>query len=174
MSFSREHLNDAMLRLADGDRSAFDVVFAGVVPVVRRVAASMLRATPADVDDAVQLAVTKLFAQASKFQRDGDVVRWAVALVGWECRTLRQRRRREVLNAERPGQLIGQLMPTPEELAITDELIGHVHELLGDLSEADRALLTRTVSGEPAAERKRRQRATDRLKALWRKYHGTV
>lgn len=173
MTTSREQLNEAMVRLADGDRAAFDTVFAGVVPVVRRVAASMLRTAPADVDDAVQNATTKLFAQASNFQRDGDVVRWAVALTGWECRTILQRRRREALMAERPAHY-GTIPPTPEDIAIADELVEHVRELLGSLSEADQALLLRTVKGEAATDRKRRQRATDRVRALWRKYHGTT
>lgn len=163
-----------MLRLADGDRSAFDAVFAGVTPIMRRVAVSMLRATPSDVDDAVQLAVTKLFAQAADFRRDGDVVRWAVALVGWECRTLRQRRRRESARAANPEVLVGAFALTPEDAAIADELNDHLRTLLGELSEADRTLLSRTVRGEPPAERKRRQRAGERLKALWRKYHGTI
>lgn len=167
----RARLNIAMQRLAEGDRASFDLVFNGVEPVVRRVAVGMLRTSPGDVDDAVQNVMTKLFAQCQAFDPTGDVVRWAMTLSVWECRTLRKRHSRE--NARRDHVIIEPRDDalSPEDSAAIADMLDSLREVLGHLSSTDSDVLLQV---EPASstERKRRQRATDRLKALWRKYHG--
>ena len=89
-------VQDAMERLADGDRSAFDVVFGALWPLLR---AFCRRATgsQADGDDAAQEALVKVFARATSFDPERDAVSWALAIAAWECRTVRRRasRRRE-------------------------------------------------------------------------------
>ncbi len=159
-----------MRELADGDRGSFDVVFDGVAPVVRKVAGAMLGSS-ADADDAVQHAMTKLFAKASSFDPDGDVVRWAVSLTAWEARTIRRRRGRE--SARSAAQEIRDNVESPEGQAAHAEALRALEHVLGQVSDDDRAALLGDSAGD-ATHRKRKQRATARLKALWRKYHGQV
>jgi RNA polymerase sigma factor (sigma-70 family) len=167
----RAELNAAMKRLADGDRGAFDVVFDGVEPIARRVIASMLRRAPGDVDDAVQNTMTKLFAQSHAFDPNGDVVAWTLSLAFWESRTLLRRRTREAGRTIALSPSLSDDAPSPEDDALRAELLASLKALLGHVSDADTELLLRTRSGSPT-DRKRKQRATGRLKALWRKYHG--
>lgn len=157
-----------MRELADGDRGSFDVVFDGVAPVVRKVAGAMLSA--ADADDAVQHAMTKLFARASAFDVDGDVVRWAVELTVWEARTIIRRRGRE--NARNVSTEVRDSAGSPEDQAAHAEALRALEHVLGQVSDDDRAAVL--GEGGDATHRKRKQRATARLKALWRKYYGQV
>src|SRR4051812_36910792 len=81
-----------MRRLADGDRSAFEPVYASLWAPLR---AFCRRALPADdADDAAQHALLKVFDRASSFEPERDALTWALALAAWECRTLRKRRMR--------------------------------------------------------------------------------
>ena len=52
----RERLHQAMGRLADGDRNAFDLVFTAIWPVLRRFALRVM-GSPADAEDAAQAAL---------------------------------------------------------------------------------------------------------------------
>lgn len=161
-----------MRELADGDRGSFDVVFAGVVPVARKVAGAMLGST-ADADDAVQHAMTKLFAKASTFEPDGDVVRWAVALTAWEARSIGKRRAREQARSVAMGPELRDSGASPEHIAAHAEALAALAHLLGQVNDEDRAALLGETAGNATA-RKRKQRATARLKALWRKYYGQL
>jgi DNA-directed RNA polymerase specialized sigma24 family protein len=84
-----------LMRLADGDRAAFDGVFAHLWPVVHSLAARYLPAI--DVEDAAQAALLRLFERASEFDPACDAVAWAIGLAMWEIRTVRRRwwRRRD-------------------------------------------------------------------------------
>jgi RNA polymerase sigma factor (sigma-70 family) len=166
----RARLNRAMRELADGDRGSFDVVFAGVMPIVRKVATAMLQ-SPADADDAVQRAMEKLFAKSHAFEPDGDVIRWAVELTAWEARTLRKRASRErARTGEAPADLRDS-GPNPEDQAAHAEALAALELLLGQVTDDDRQALFAEGTGDPTI-RKRKQRATARLRALWRKYYG--
>jgi DNA-directed RNA polymerase specialized sigma24 family protein len=80
---ARAELQRGLTRLADGDREAFDAVFARPWPAVHALAARYL--PPADVDDAAQNALLKLFERAAEFDPERDAV-------AWEIRTVRRRR----------------------------------------------------------------------------------
>ena len=62
---AREALQRGMCALADGDRSAFDPVFAALWPVLRRFAERALL-DPSAGEDAAQSALVKVFSRAAE------------------------------------------------------------------------------------------------------------
>ncbi len=174
-----EELQRAMVRLADGDRSAFRPVYEAIWPIVRRFAARSL-GNAADADDVAQEALLRIFARASEFDTDRDVLPWALGIVAHECRTLRRRieRRRENLGAQEVSELAAAA-PTPEGALVERELEAAAMEVLGTLGPQDVAtILVATREAErpaiPAATfRKRLERATTRLRFAWRAKHGS-
>ena len=164
-----------MVRLADGDRSAFDGAYALLWPALLAFCKRAL--LPSDAEDAAQLALLKVFDRAATFQRDKDALTWAITIAAWEVRTIRKRHGRSrstSIDAD------GQVSPAedPERAAAERELVESAQAALGSLSQDDRATLAATLAEEaPAgvsgvAFRKRRERATTRLKEAWRRIHG--
>src|SRR5258705_8256855 len=88
-------LQSLMIRLADGDRSAFHPVFTALWPIVRRFTGRHL--PPAEAEDAAQETLLKLFRQASRYDPSRSVLAWALGVAGFEIMTARRRllRRRE-------------------------------------------------------------------------------
>ncbi len=174
-----EELQRSMVRLADGDRSAFRPVYETIWPIVRRFAARSLE-NAADADDVAQEALLRIFARASKFDSNRDVLPWALGIVAYECRTLRRRvdRRREDLGAREVSEL-AEAAPTPEGALVERELEAAAMEVLGTLGPRDVATIlvaTRDAErpGIPGATfRKRLERATARLRFAWRAKHGS-
>ncbi|MEW5742711.1 MAG: sigma factor [Myxococcota bacterium] len=169
----RTQLNQAMARLARGDRSAADEVFALLWPTLEAFAARWL-AGSSQAEDVAQQALLKVFAQAPGFDTSKDALAWALEVTVWECRTERQRvarsRTKEVSAA---AQL--STASTPEAEVEAAELSAALAGAMAGLSEKDREELAKVVREEAAgdaASRKRRQRALERLKALWRTLHG--
>lgn len=179
---ARSSLDDSMRRLADGDRDAFDEVFAALWPAVRAFCARML-GHGADADDAAQQAIMKVFDRASSFDPDGDALTWAVAVAAWECRSIRKRRtrvknRREIPLETSDASDVASHAPTPEEATIARELEAAAVEALGVLSADDRETLRAAMNDERdptlagATFRKRKERALSRLRDAWRRAHG--
>ena len=71
---ARAELQGDLSRLADGDRAAFDPVFARLWPVLRDLAQRHLPA--ADAEDAAQRALLRLFERASEFDPGRDALAW--------------------------------------------------------------------------------------------------
>ena len=176
---ARRGLDEAMARLADGDRDAFTAVFAALRPHVRRLCERML-GRGADADDAAQQALEKVFARASTFRSGHSALPWALAIAAWECRSARSRRQRARHDGDAGLEAAPSLAPTPDEALLARELEACVREALGQLSARDRETLRATFDpdgGEPpgasgATLRKRRERALDRLRMLWRRSDG--
>ncbi len=168
----RAQLNGLMGQLADGDRAAFQPIFRALLPRVRAWCAHLLRDSN-DADDAAQLALVRLFSQASGFNNDGDVLSWAMTIATWECRTFNKKRSRQYMHAASPPAT----SPTPEHLVSLQEQRLFLKQLLGGLTLSDqRALLQsegENVSARTAKGRKQRQRALARLKKVWRERHGS-
>jgi len=174
-------VQDGMRRLADGDRSAFDPVFAGLWPVLR---AFCRRATgsDADGDDAAQEALVKVLARASSFDPERDAVTWALAIAAWECRTIRKRaaRRREHRLEQAADAPSGEA--AADEAAASRQLASAAVDVLGALDPRDAATILAAVGGDPDARpavpaatfRKRLERALGRLRAAWRARHGAL
>lgn len=165
---ARRALHDAMLRLKDGDRDAARPVFDALWgPSLALARASLGDA--ADAADAAQQALMKLFAGAASFDPGRSALGWALALVTWEVRTLRtrRRRRRDDVVAEVDG-----LQTSPVDVAATlarADDVARVAEAFVRLDARDQETLRALLDGEAAGaprERKRRQRAIDRLRAL--------
>jgi RNA polymerase sigma factor (sigma-70 family) len=170
---ARAELQRSLTRLADGDRQAFDAVFAHLWPVVHSLAARYL--PPIDVDDAAQSALLKLFEQAGEFDPSRDAVAWAIGLAMWEIRTVRRRswRRRDTTALDEAVELpLGTA--SPEERAIAADLAAAVNRTLATLRPDDRDALLRYARDErsiSARFRKRLQRARERMSAAWRLRH---
>ena len=175
----RRQLNDLMLRLADGDRSVFDAVFAMLHPVVFR---SCLRwlGNSAEAEDASQAALLKVFLEAPAFDPDRDALGWALTIAGFECRSLRQsrRRRREELATTEGLATVSVEDRTPEQNAEDAELKAYLENAMEELAPLDRETVM-TILGQadrpavaPATFRKRAERAVRRIQRIWRARYG--
>jgi RNA polymerase sigma-70 factor (ECF subfamily) len=170
----RTNLDALMARLADGDRSAFTPVFRLLWAPTFRMCMSMLK-NDADAKDAAQQSMEKILARASSYDASRPAMPWALAIAAWECRTLRQTRRRR---RETPDELVREPMTSgaEEEIAQRD-LTQAALDALGHLSEADKETLIATFWEESASTsgatfRKRRERAVDRLRNAFRRIYG--
>lgn len=85
-----DQIQEALTRLAQGQRAAFDVVFEGLWPLVRATCLRQLH-HEAEAEDAAQRAMMTLFEQAADFDPQRSAVAWALTLAIWECRTTRRR-----------------------------------------------------------------------------------
>jgi RNA polymerase sigma-70 factor, ECF subfamily len=170
-----QHTLDAfVVRLAEGDRSAFTPVFELLWPRVHALCLSLLR-QPHDADDAAQQAMEKILTRASGYDRTRSALPWALAIAAWECRTLRRRagRRREV-SEDALSEV--ELAASLEDDFVRRELESIAVDVLKDLSPEDRSVLMAAyweearATATPAA-RKRRQRALARLRTAFRRLY---
>jgi RNA polymerase sigma-70 factor (ECF subfamily) len=160
-----------LARLAEGDGSAGGPLFAALWPRVRRLAGRMLPVA-ADADDAAQDAMLTIFQRAADYDRSRPALPWALAIGRFACLSARKarQRRREV-----PEEAAPAAAAPWSDLAVEierREQAGVVEAVVGALDAADRhALLGNGVEARlatPAALRKRRQRALERVRAAVR------
>ncbi len=181
---ARDPLDVWMAQLADGDRSVFGAVFQRLWPPIERLCLRLLQ-SPADAADAAQEALQKILERApADYDRTRPALPWALAIAGWECRTLarKRQRRRESSTSELEEQ--GPADPTDVEEAFAQrELSRAALDALGELSDVDRETLLATFweeaaqsspvrAASPAAVRKRRERALARLRTAFRRLYG--
>lgn len=169
-------LEALVLRLAAGERSAFDPLYDALGPLVHRLSTRMMRGAP-EAEDAAQEAMTKVFARASHFEPGRSVTTWVLAITAYECRTLlqRQRRRREDDLPVEAG--LAETTHSPEADAIARDLEAAAREVLGTLRATDIETLEASARGErpdlpQATFRKRLERALARFRAAWSARHG--
>jgi RNA polymerase sigma factor (sigma-70 family) len=170
----RQDLRARLARLADGDRAAFDAVFRQVLPAVR--AFTRRHLAPADADDAAQQALLSLFSRVAEYDPSRDALAFVLGIAAWEIRTARRRRfrrREDALSVD--GACAAA---SPEAAAADAELRAALVEALGALrpADADALLAAAGLAQRPdvagATFRKRVERATARLRELWRRCHG--
>jgi DNA-directed RNA polymerase specialized sigma24 family protein len=143
-------------------------------PILRAFARRMLPDS-GDADDAAQQALLRVFARASELDREREALPWVVAITTNECRTLRNQRLRR-----RETGLDDVDPQAPADAPEREHLTAAAMELLGELSAEDIATIRGAWFGEarpevmPATFRKRVQRATARLRELWRFRHGAL
>lgn len=164
-----EDLDAMMARLAEGDRSAFDGLFAALYPRAERVASRRLG--PSLAADAAQAALLRVFARAAEFVPGRPVLPWFYAIVANEVRA---HERREGLG--RPHVLPADLGPDrddgPEQVLLERELhralAQAIARLDGPSADAIRVLLGEEPQPaiDPATFRKRVSRAYARLRLL--------
>jgi RNA polymerase sigma-70 factor (ECF subfamily) len=168
------NLDALMARLADGDRSAFTPVFRLLWQPTLRMCTSILK-NDADANDAAQQSMEKILARASSYDASRPAMPWALAIAAWECRTIRQSRRRR---RETPEELVKEASTTGAEEEIAQhDLTQAALDALGHLSEADKETLIATFweessSATGATLRKRRERAVRRLREAFRRIYG--
>jgi RNA polymerase sigma-70 factor (ECF subfamily) len=175
---SRADITALLVRVADGERGAFDPLFDAVWPPARALCGRLLPIA-ADADDAAQEAIVRVFTRAGEFDRARDALTWILAIAAWECRTVRRRagRRAEVAFAGSPDQLSED---RPDQLVLRRELLAAATDALGALADADVATIIAALDGDPIARaglapatfRKRLERALARLRSAWRSRHG--
>lgn len=170
----RARINQAMVDLAHGERAAFTTVFEGLWPVLSSFVRRACR-NHFDADDAAQQALLKVFSRISDFDVTRDGVSWAFGIAAFEVRTIRAReRRRRDGTALSDAYEVAAVGPSTEQRLLDAEVELAWVDTLGALSEADREALLPTESSaiRPATARKRRQRALQRLRELWRRRHA--
>lgn len=168
-------LDGMLARLAEGERGVAAELFRALWPPVRRLAGAML-GNDADADDAAQDAMVTIFARVGDYDRRRPALPWALAVAAWSCRTVRKRRvrRREEGLAAAPVAVAGE---RPDHDAEQRELVDAAMRALSSLSEVDRETLVSTYWEEQASAtgatlRKRRERALDRLRGMFRRIYG--
>lgn len=170
MEASRRALvQDALTRLAEGDREAFTTLFGALWPLLFRFTGRYL---PRDsAEDVAQQALLNLFARADEFDPSRDAVSFAIGIAFHEMRTARRRmvrRREDEISADFPS-----VAETPEAAAERRELEELLDWGLARMTAEDRTTLQSYLDGAvppvgPATFRKRVQRAKERLRTILR------
>jgi DNA-directed RNA polymerase specialized sigma24 family protein len=179
----RQRLQQQLVRLAEGDRSAFHPVFVSLWPMLDRFCARLL-GNEADGADAAQQALVNVLARAVEFDARREALPWILGIAANEARTLRRRarrRREEALDGAAGGD-VAATAPTPEDATVARDLEAAAVAALGALSATDARTLALAVGAAcdegpavPGATfRKRVQRALERLRAAWRARHGEL
>jgi len=174
-------LDADMQRLASGDRSAFDRVYAEARPLLERFTSRAMGGSP-DAEDAAQQSLLQVFSRASEYQPGRSAAAWMLGIAAYEVRTARKRRARRRESPLTATEVDGRasLAPSPEERTLLADLEAAAREVLGALrpedaeaiaASVDRAAATRAGLA-PATFRKRLQRALERARLLWRTRHG--
>jgi RNA polymerase sigma-70 factor (ECF subfamily) len=168
-------LNLALRRLGYGDRTAAEEVFSGLWPPVLAFCMKMLRST-ADAQDAAQGALEKVFAQCHTYDATRPALAWALAIANWECKTLLRRRgRRAEVPLDADPRVVDGDHPTSEETLMLEQARRAARDLMSELAPLEREALERAFAEEvqlSTTERKRKQRAIERLRAAWRRLYG--
>jgi RNA polymerase sigma-70 factor (ECF subfamily) len=171
----RQEVQELMVRFADGDRSAFDLLFAKLWPVLLAYTSRALSSS-AEAEDAAQASLLKIFARVVDFERERDAVSWAYGIAAFEVLTLRKRqqRRRESGSVKLHDVESTELSPERhvEERSVQQVIL----QLASELSERDQLALELEFSDSgnrlDETERKQRFRALQRLRDAWRKLNG--
>lgn len=162
-------LSDALARLADGDRAAFDAVHAEARPLIERF---VRRATtPADFgsdgDDIVQRTLIRLFETCSRYDRQRPAGPWICTLAAFEVRSALRDRARRGARFSSPDEALVDPGIGPEDQAAARELVQAAEAALGELSDLDKETLLASLAGADAPQgatfRKRLERASRRF-----------
>lgn len=173
----RKAVHDAMVRLRDGDRSAFDTLLAELWPVVLSFAQRGVGAG-VDAEDIAQEVFFKICSRIADFDPTRDGLSWAFGIAHYEILShrRRQRRRRETHD---PTAISAEpaTAPSQEEALLEREVRLAFDAVVSTLSESDRLALGVDSGMAPDTAwgptlRKRRQRALDRLRIIWRGLYG--
>lgn len=174
MSEPEQELNLLMARLASGERAAFNRVFELLWGPVLRFCEGVLK-NHADAADAAQEAMYKILERASDYDKTRPAMPWALAIAGWECRTVL----RKHVRRKEDGHVVVEAIASdnPQEQLIERSLTDAATTALGTLSDIDQKVLVATFWDEAASVsgatlRKRRERATDRLRKAFRRLYG--
>lgn len=175
-----EALDGWLARYADGDRSAFDPLFEQAWPIVLGFCRRLV-GDPIEAEDVAQRAMIKLASQAPRYDRDRPALGWILTIAAWEAKTARKTAKRQRARRgdfERGAEPVSPAA-TPEASVLRRELHDALSDALDRLPALDRKTLLDDIhehidpSLRPATRRKRRQRALERLRGMWRLTHGS-
>ena len=133
---------------------------------------------PQTAEDVAQEVLFRISSRISEFDRDRDAVSWAFGIATFEILTQRKRvrRRRETFTEETGVAEAAETTVSTEESAIQAEVQLALIEALGQLSPDDLRQLGldsgQRLGAATPAMRKRRQRALERLRIIWRRIYG--
>ncbi|MFZ5896373.1 MAG: RNA polymerase sigma factor [Myxococcota bacterium] len=172
----RKAIHEAMVRLSDGDRTAFDILLDELWPVIHSFAERGIGKGP-DAEDIAQEVFFKICSRIADFDRNRDAVSWAFGIASYEIMTLRRRKlRRRELHDE--SSLLAEVdsSASQEEVLISQEMALAFQHVVGTLSEDERRAFALTLATRDgpvnATLRKRKQRTLERLRRLWSKVYG--
>lgn len=172
----RKAIQSALLRLADGDRAAMPGLVEELWPVLLSYAERGLRDHQA-AEDVAQEVLFRISSRISQLDRARDPLSWAFGIATFEILSQRKRRqrRRETLTGAIPQESTASAQ-SAEEAAIQAELQAALTDALGQLcpEDVEHLGLSESASLGPTtpAMRKRKQRARERLRTLWRSIYG--
>lgn len=172
----RQKINEAIRQLADGNRSAMPALVTELWPVLVAFAQRGLQHAP-DAEDVAQEVLLKICSRISEFDAERDGLSWAFGIAAFEMMTQRKRRarRQEASSADALVETSDGSASAEQQL-IEAELLLALEEAMGQLTAADLDVLGLggSVAGAPAsaAFRKRRQRALERLRIVWKRLYG--
>ena len=170
----RKAIHEAMVRLADGARSAVRGLLDQLWPVLLLFAQRGL-GQEQDAEDVAQEAFLRICSRIADFDRSRDGLSWAFGIAKYEVLTQRQRRRRQ---REAPAlsqlTLLEDPRPSQEATLIERDLLHALDHALGELDDDDKQLFVSNLPALPATFRKRRQRALERLRSVWRRLYGEL
>lgn len=173
----RKIIHEAVLRLSDGDRSAFPSLLEEVWPIILAFAQRGLR-HQADAEDVAQEVFVRVCSRISEFDRTQDGLSWIFGIAGYEIMTHRRRLQRRKESSYGPDIMAHAAQTSSQEESLLQrELMDVLAQAVGALSDDDRHALgfdSNPVANDipGATRRKRRQRALGRLRVLWRKIYG--
>ncbi|MBK9072488.1 MAG: sigma-70 family RNA polymerase sigma factor [Myxococcales bacterium] len=173
MSAGNQELDDLMAQLASGDRTSFGRVFELLWGPVLKFCEGVLK-NNADAADAAQEAMCKILDRAPDYDKARPAMPWALAIAGWECRTILRKHTRRRESAEAVDVIASD---NPQAQLIATTLTAAATTALGTLSASDQEVLIATYWDEAASVsgatlRKRRERALDRLRKSFRRLYG--
>ena len=173
----RKAIHEAMVRLSDGDRRAFDMLLDELWPVIRAFTERSVGSV-ADAEDVAQEVFSKICFRISDFDKSRDGVSWAFGIASYEIMTHRKRaRRRREVHDDAALETMADDGVSQEALLVEREVVASFEAAVGALTEADREVLG-LVRSAPAsgpanpAVRKRKQRALERLRRMWESIYG--
>lgn len=175
----RAEIQASMVLYADGHRDAFQPLFQRLWPLVYEFTRRAL-AGAADAEDAAQSALLKVSSRVADFDRERDALGWVLGIAYYEVLTLRRKRQRrredhkDTLDAASQGV-------SGEDTVIAKELFQALETSLSQLPAPDRELLLAVVHDDGTRDdvkssttRKRKQRARERLRTVWRRLYGSL
>lgn len=174
----RQDIHEAIVRLADGDRTAFPLLMDLLWPLILAFAQQGI-GHERDAEDIAQEVFLRICSRMADFDRSRDGLAWAFGIARYEVMTHRRRRsrRREAHTAEALELLPDAHSASQQERLEQQEIAAALEHVLGELADKDRQALGLHNACEhdvipSATRRKRRQRALERLSHLWRNLYG--
>jgi len=173
----RKAIHDAIVRLSDGDRSQVRQLLDALWPILLAFARRGV-GQEQDAEDVAQETFLRICSRISDFDRSRDGLSWVFGIAKYEILTHRRRLRRQGEALDVPELALAEDPARSQEADfIAHELALALESVLGRLEPSDRAALglaSFEAGSAPtlAAARKRRQRALERLRSLWRRLYG--